>query len=165
MGDEKKLDKLKVIDDLIAPSDRAKVRYTGPNPAAIMGIVPDMIKTVMKIPGKDLLETDIRWDITDGSFYGVWMGKRTEDQWTTTFIRVITQGVQNKDDTGWFTIEIKGTLETRYQFSNFAQRSFWWFYNYGFYYKQRRGYLENGKDDIMDMKEFLLGKFKIAQEE
>lgn len=156
---------LKIIDDLMAPSDRAKIKYTGQNPAAIMGMVPDMIKTLMKIPGKDLLETDVRWDITDGSFYGVWMGKRTEDQWSKTHIRVIAQGVQNKDGTGWFTVEIKGTLDTAYTFANFIQRSFWWFYNYSFYYKQRRGYLENGKDDITEMKDFLLNKFKISQEE
>lgn len=157
--------KLKVFDDLMAPSDRAKVVYRGQNPSAIMGMVPDMIKNIMKIPGKDLLETDVRWDITDGSFYGVWMGKRTEDLWTRTLIRVIAQGVQNKEGTGNFSIEIKGTLETGYEFSNFIQRSFWWFYNYGFYYKQRRAYLENGKDDIIDMKNFILEKFKIAQEE
>ncbi|MBI4174627.1 MAG: hypothetical protein HY517_03205 [Candidatus Aenigmarchaeota archaeon] len=157
--------KLKIIDDLIAPSDRVKIRFTGQNPSAIMGMVPDMIKNVMKIPGKDLLETDIRWDITDGSFYGVWMGKRTDDLWTRTFIRVIVQGIQNKEGFGDFSAEIKGTLETGYNFANFIQRSYWWFYNYGFYYKQRRGYLENGKDDIMDMKSFLLAKFKIAQED
>ena len=156
---------LKIIDDLMAPSDWLKVVYRGSNPAAIMGMVPYMIKTIMKIPGKDLLETDIRWDITDGGFYGVWMGKRTEDQWSRTLIRVIVQGVQNKDGTGNFSIEIKGTLETGYTFANFIQRSFWWFYNHGFYYKQRRGYLENGKDDIMDMKEFVQEKFKIGHEE
>lgn len=157
--------KLKIIEDIIAPSDRVKIRYDGQNPAALLGMVPDMIKTTMKIPGKDLLETDIRWDVTDGSFYGVWMGKRVEDQWTTTFIRVIVQGVQDKEGRGWFTIEIKGTVETGYYFSNFVQRSFWWFYNYGFYYKQRRGYLEEAKDDIFEMKDFVLEKFKIGQED
>ncbi len=159
------MEKLRIIDDLMAPSDRAKVTFRGTNPSAVMGMIPDMIKNLMKIPGKDLLETDIRWDVTDGSFYGVWMGKRTEAQWSTTFIRVIVQGVQNKDGTGQWVAEIKGTLNTRYQFSNFIQRSFWWFYNYGFYYKHRRALLENGKDDITEMKEFLLDKFKIAQEE
>ena len=156
---------LTIIDDLMAPSDRAKVTFRGSNPSAIMGMVPDMIKNIMKIPGKDLLETDIRWDITDGSFYGVWMGKRTEDLWTRSYIRVIVQGVQNKEGTGWFSIEIKGTLETNYTYANFIQRSFWWFYNYGFYYKQRRGYLENGKDDIINMRAFVMDKFKIAQED
>lgn len=159
---------LNFIDDLIAPSDRLKVRYDGPNPGAVLGMAPDMIKSIMKIPGKDLLETDIRWDISSepNDFYGVWMGKRQEDRWTTTFLRVIIQGAHHsKEKTGWFTAEMKGQIETKYNYSNFLQRSFWWFFNYGFYYKQRRGYLENAKDDIMDMKDFLLTKFKIKQEE
>lgn len=159
------MSKLNIIDDLIAPSDRLKVKYKGPNPIALMDIVPGMIKDIMKIPGKDLLETDIRWDATDGGFYGVWMGKRTEDRWSTTFLRVIVQGVQGKDETGWFVVEIKGTLETGYQFSNFIQRSFWWVYNHGFYYRQRRQYLEQGKDDIFEMRDLVLNRFKIAQEE
>ncbi len=156
---------INIIDDILAPSDRIKIRYEGSNPSALLGMVPDMIKSIMKIPGKDLLETDIRWDVTDGSFYGMWMGKRTEDRWTTTYLRVIVQGVQNKEGTGWFVIEIKGQIETKYEYSNFIQRSFWWFYNHGFYYRQRRNYLEFNKDDIYDMKDFILTKFKIGQEE
>ena len=154
---------LNIIDDIIAPSDRMKVKFSGANTASILGIVPGMIKDIMKIPGKDLLETDIRWDVTDGSFYGVWTGKRAEDRWTTTYIRVIVQGVQDKEGFGNFSIEIKGTVETKYEFSNFIQRGFWWFYNYGFYYKQRRGYLENGKDDIYGMRSFIVDKFKAGE--
>ncbi len=154
---------LNIIDDIIAPSDRMKVKFSGSNPASILGMVPGMIKGVMKIPGKDLLETDIRWDVTDGSFYGVWMGKRTEDRWTTTYIRVIAQGMQNKEGLGNFTIEIKGTVETKYKFSNFVQRGFWWVYNHSFYYKQLRGYLENGKDDIYTMRNFVVDKFNAGE--
>ena len=157
--------KLLIIDDILAPSDRLKVNYKGPNPVVILDMVPGMIKDIMKIPGKDLLETDIRNDITDGSFYGVWMGKRTEDNWSTTFLRVIVQGAQNKEGLGNFWIEMKGTVETKYNFSNFIQRGFWWFYNLSFYYKQRRNYLEAAKDDIFDMKAFVIDKFKIGQED
>lgn len=160
--------KITIIDDLIAPADRLKVNYKGPNPFGIVNLVPDMIKSIMKIPGKDLLETDIRWDVTSEphGFYGVWMGKRAEDRWSKTFIRVIVQGEHHtKENNGNFWIEIKGTLETSYEFSNFIQRGFWWFYNHSFYYKQRRNYLENGKDDIFDMKDFVTDKFKISQED
>lgn len=168
MGDKKDFFKdgpsLNIIDDILAPSDRLKVKFKGANPAAILGMAPGMIKDIMKIPGKDLLETDIRWDATDGGFYGVWLGKRTEDRWTTTYVRVIAQGTQNKEGYGDFWVEIKGTVETKYDFANFIQRGFWWFYNYGFYYKQRRGYIEAAKDDIMDMRSFVVNKFKIGED-
>jgi hypothetical protein len=156
---------LNIIDDILAPSDRLKLKYRGSDPLAMLEMAPGMIKDIMKIPGKDLLETDIRWDATDGGFYGVWMGKRQEDRWTMTYIRVIVQGAQDKEGNGNFTIEIKGTVETSYDFDNFIQRGFWWFYNYGFYYRQRRNYLEQAKDDIFDMRSFIERKFKISHED
>ncbi|HIG97642.1 MAG TPA: hypothetical protein HA230_04850 [Candidatus Aenigmarchaeota archaeon] len=160
--------KLNIIDDLIAPADRIKIKYTGTEPVVIMGMAPDMIKNIMKIPSKDLLETDIRWDVSSdpNEFYGVWMGKRKEDNWSTVYLRVIVQGFQHsKEKTGWFVVEIKGTLETKYEFSNFIQRGFWWTYNLAFYYKQRRNYLEMGKDNIYEMRDFILNKFKINKAE
>jgi hypothetical protein len=159
---------LSIIDDLMAPSDTAKITFKGANPFTVVAMIPDLIKNTMKISAKDLLETDVRWDATgeNNDFYGVWMGKRTEDRWSKTIIRVIIQGVQNsKDKTGNFTMQIKGTLETKYEYSNFFSKQFWWFYNYQFYYNQRRKYLDNGKDDMLDMKEKILDRFDINQKE
>ncbi len=158
---------IKIVDDLMAPADAAKVKYKGPKAVAILGMMPDLIKSTMKIPGKDLLETDIRWDVSSpkNDFYGVWMGKREEDGWSKTFVRVIVQGVHDpKDNTGNFYVQLKGTLETKYDYAHFVQRWFWWFFNYGFYYKQRRKYLEAGKDDIHEMKATINERFKINQE-
>ena len=155
---------LKIIDDLMAPSDTAKVTFKGMNPSNVLGMVPDLIKNTMKISAKDLLETDMRWDVTNEviTYYGVWMGKRTEDRWSKTFIRVIVQGDQHsKEKTGSFSIQIKGTLETTYEYSNAFQRFFWLFYNRQFYHDQRRKYLDEGKTDILDMKEEILSKFGI----
>jgi hypothetical protein len=159
---------LKITDDLLAPSDTLKFRYTGPNPTAVLPMIPDLIKNTMKISAKDLLETDIRWDVTGKvtTFYGIWMGKRTEDRWTKTFIRVIIQGELNPENkVGSFDMQIKGTIETDYNYSNFFQRSFWWFYNRQFYHNQRRGYIDEGKTDMLDMKAEILSRFKIDQEE
>ncbi len=159
--------KLNIIDDIMAPSDTAKVKYKGPKAVAILGMVPDLIKSTMKIPGKDLLETDIRWDVSSptNSFYGVWMGKREEDGWTKTYMRVIVQGNHNpKDNTGDFLIQLKGTVETKYEYSNFVHRWFWWFFNYGFYYKQRRKYLEAAKDDIHEMRDIVRERFGVSHE-
>ena len=165
MGDAKEL---KIIDDILAPGDTLKVGYRGTNPFAVVGMIPDLIKNIMKISAKDLIETDIKWDATgeNNDFYGTWMGKRTEDQWTKTNIRIIVQGEQNaKDKTGRFTLQIKGTIETKYAYSNFFNRWFWWFYNYRFYYNQRRQYLDSGKDDMFEMKEKVQEKFNIAPED
>ena len=67
---------------------------------------------------------------------------------TKTYIRVIIQGLQDKERMGWIKIELKGFVRTSYNFSNFIQRAFWWFYNRMFYYRQRRNYIELAKDNL-----------------
>ncbi len=161
-------EELKIKDDLMAPHETIKINYRGPNPAGVMSLIPDLIKNTMKISSKDLLETDLRWDNSseNNTFYGMWMGKRTEDRWTKTFIRLVLQGTQNsKDKMGDFTLQLKGYIETKYGYSNFFQRGFWYIYNYKFYYAQRRKYIDSGKDDILEMKSTILSKFRIDQEE
>src|SRR3989338_3445659 len=145
-----------IKDDVLAPNDTLTVRFEGRNPFAASSIVPQMLRQILKITAKDVLETDVRWDNTKEirQFYGKWMGKRKEDYWTTTIIEIIIQGEQEaKEKTGWSRIGLRGTIQTNYGYSNFIQRMFWWFYNRAFYYKQRRAYIDQGKDFIMQMRD------------
>lgn len=157
--------KIEIIDDILAPSEMMVTKFRGKNPFSICTMIPGMLKDVMKISGVDLRENDIRWDITDDprTFYGMWQGKRGEDRWTTTFIRIIIQGAQSTTDkTGWAEVRYKGFVRTRYDYVNFIQKSFWWFFNYMFYYKQRRNYIDYSKDNVYKMKEILETKLGIA---
>jgi hypothetical protein len=159
---------INIIDDLMAPSDTAKILFRGMNPSNVLGMIPDLLKNTMKISSKDILETDMRWDVTNEviTFYGVWMGKRTEDRWSKTLIRVLVQGDQHsKEKTGMFNMQIKGTLETKYNYANFFQHWFWFFYNRQFYHDQRRKYIDEGKTDILDMKEEIQSRFGIEPRE
>ena len=158
---------IKIIDDILAPSDTLIIRHEGKNPFIAVTLIPKLVKDVMKIPGKDMFETDLRWDVTSDprDFYGVWMGQRKEDKWTITKIRVLAQGEQSeKDKTGRIRIDLKGTIETNYNYSNLINRSFWWFYNYAFYYKQRRAYIDFAKDNIYKIREELLSAMNILKE-
>lgn len=159
---------LNIKDDLMAPHDAIKVVFKGPNPAGILNLVPDLIKNTMKISSKDLFETDLKWDVSseNNTFYAMWMGKRTEDAWSKTFIRAVVLGNQNaKDKTGDFSLQLKGWLETAYDYNNFFQRGFWYIYNYKFYHEQRRKYIDAGKDDILEIKSIVQSKFKIEPPE
>jgi hypothetical protein len=149
---------IKIAEDILAPSDTLKVKFEGKNPFLAVAMATDMLKSVMKITGKDVLETDVRWDVTGKipTFFGKWMGKRPDDRWTKTFIRILIQGEQNSQDkTGWVEVRFKGWVETKYEYSNFIQRSFWWFFNKTFYHKQRQQYLEMAKDNIFEMRDKL----------
>jgi|GEM_PF-1244746 len=147
-----------VIDDVLSPSDTIVVKYKGKNPFVAASVPTALIREVMKLPGKDILETDVRWEAMPGntkrSFYGRWMGKRSEDRWTTTRLRIVVQGEQDPQDRiGWVIIELKGTLKTVYNYSNFLQKWFWYFYSRSFYNNQRRMYAEFAKDNLYEMKE------------
>ena len=56
--------KLKFQDEIQAPSGELYVKYSGKEPFKAMAMTPKMIRDVMKIPGKDLFELDVRWDIS-----------------------------------------------------------------------------------------------------
>ena len=151
--------KITITDDILAPSDTLKIRFEGRNPFVATTVVSSMLRYIMKVSAKDILETDIRWDSLGApkkEFYGRWLGKRAEDNWSRTFIRVLIQGTQDSTDkTGWCRIELKGTIITNYEYTNFLQRALWWMYNYSFYYKQRRKYIEEGKDLMFQMREHM----------
>jgi len=158
---------IRIIDDILAPSEIARVNFEGKNPFQVVAMTPQLLRDVMKITGVDLRELDSRWDITDDPrpFYAYWIGKRDEDRWTYTNIRVIIQGVQSsKEKVGWVRVVLKGTVQTRYEYTNFIQKSFWWFFNYMFYYKQRRRYLELGRDNIVTMKTRIQSALGILRE-
>ncbi len=158
--------KISIIDDILAPSDTLKVKFEGKNPFVAVAMAPGLLKDVMKITGKDTLETDVRWDVSGKvpGFFGKWMGRRRDDRWTMTNIRLIIQGTQDSQDkTGWVEIRFKGWVETKYQYSNFIQRAFWWFFNYTFYHKQRQLYLEYAKDNIYTMRDRLKRTFGLEE--
>jgi hypothetical protein len=160
--------KINIADDLLAPRDFLEVKFQGKEPFKVCTLFQKLLIEVMKISGKDTFETDIRWDVTTEprEFYGVWRGKRDEDNWTKTRIKIRAQGAQSsKDKMGWITINLKGNIETKYQYTNFIQKSFWWFFNYMFYYKQRRKYIDFGKDNIYRLKERILDILGIPKEE
>ncbi|MDI6720810.1 MAG: hypothetical protein QMD85_00365 [Candidatus Aenigmarchaeota archaeon] len=160
--------KISIVDDIQLPLDTTVMRFEGKNPFKAFDMPRGLLRDVMKIPGKDILETDVRWDIFSDprDFYGVWMGKRREDLWSRTEIRILIQGAMDmKTRVGWLDIRFKGVVATEYEYTNFIQRGFWWTYNRTFYYKQRRQYLEYGKDNIFEIKRRFQEALGIAPEE
>jgi len=163
------LPKITIVDDIMAPRDTVIVRFQGKNPAAVIIMVPRLLIDTLKVSAKDVLETDVRWDAVNPEmrdFYGRWAGKRKEDRWSKTMVRVLIQGQQHaKERTGWVRIEIRGTVTTDYEYSNSIQRTFWWFYNLLFYNQQRRKYLEDAKDVIFELRTIFQRTLGIQPEE
>ena len=143
-----------IEDDILLPLESFRIDYKGAGPFNACKAFANILKDVMKVSSSNVAETELKWDTTGAAndFYGKWIGRRGEDRWTKTFIRIIAQGDQGKDFRGSIKIIVKGTVKTTYEYSNFIQKSFWWFFNTGFYYKQRRKYLEYARDNVEDIK-------------
>lgn len=148
---------IKIIDTILAPREYILIKYKGKEPFTSVRIAIRVLRKVMKIPGSKVYEDHIKWDITGDpvfEFYGIWRGTRDEDRWTSTWIKIIIQGAYNKNDRmGWCNIWIKGHIETSYNYSNAFHRMFWLLFDYIFYYKQRRAYLEYAKQNILDIRD------------
>lgn len=155
------------IDDIHAPSEW-NIRIAGKNPYQLAEMIPDILRRVLKVQTKDIYEHDVRYDISvdPRTFYGYWEGRRTEDQWTRIIIKVTLQGEQSAaDGTGNARLRLRGVVTTRYPYNNFIQRTFWWFYNRFYYYKQKRQYLFRTKDEIFQIREIMLRTFGVSAEE
>ncbi len=160
--------KMNITDEILAPEGSIKINFEGKNPFVVVTMIPSLLRDTMKITGKDIHEMDIRWDATSDprEYYGKWQGRRQDDRWTLTRIRLLVQGSQSlKDKTGWVSVEFKGFVDTSLNYSTFIQKQLWWVFFRTFYWKQRMRYLELAKDNIYTMKEKILRELGAPQEE
>jgi hypothetical protein len=150
---------LKFKDQLLAPERKIVISYKGKNPFKPCPMARQLLKYRMKISSKDIWEDESRWDVTGDprDFYHVIRARREMDNWSYIYIRLRIQGAQHSTDrTGWVKIWLEGWVETKFDYSNFIQRSLWLLFNYLFYYKQRRKYLDFGKDMIYQIRQDLM---------
>jgi len=158
---------IKFVDDILAPREDVVVEYSGKNPILIATIALRLLRDVMKIPSSSLREDEIRWDVTGKMkmFYGVWRGYRGEDRFTKTQIKIIAEGAIDAERNGWVRIVMRGFLSTKFEFSNPLEKLFLYMFNYTFYWKQRRNYIDFSKDNIMQIREEILSAYRILREE
>ena len=156
-----------IVDEVLVPEEEMNISFNGKNPFLIATIILPLMREVLKVSSTNLFEEDIRWDILgeNKTFYGVWRGEEPHDQWTKCVFRVYAQGGQNKDKEGWVDVRLKGWLRTRFNWGNQLTRSWWWLYNYMFYWKQRRMYMDYDMDIALKIKEEILAAYNILREE
>ncbi len=162
-----KPNKLEFEDTALAPAEWITINYKGKNPVIVYTVVPRAIVDVLKISSSHLFEDHVKWDVTDETktFYGVWRGRYKNDRWSKTWVKVIIQGAQSPDKTGWVNIYIRAILHTGYTYSNFVQKNLWWIYNRWFYYKQRRAYMDYAKDLAYNIRDEVRAALGILPEE
>lgn len=159
--------KIEFVEDILAPREYIDINYTGKNPFLIFGIILPLLRDILKVSAANLREDKIRW-VSLGDvkgFYGAWRGYRPEDRWTRTLIKVFADGNHDREKYGSVHIWIKGYLETRFEYSNPVSKALWLLFNYLFYWKQRRAYIDFSRDNILKLKEEILSAYNILVEE
>ena len=158
---------IKFIDEVLAPTEEFTISYKGRNPFLIMTVILPLLREILKVSSTNLFEDDVRWDsfAEPKTFYGMWRGYMPGDRWTRTLIRVFAQGTKDKENYGDVTIRIRGYLITKFEYNYSISKAWWLLYNYSFYWRQRRAYLDYARDMIHKLKEEIQAAYNILREE
>ena len=158
-----------IEDVVLSPREELVIEYSGHNPFLICTFARSLLRDLLKVSGSSLREDDRRWDFSDPNsrwFYGVWRGVKDEDKWTKIWFRIAAEGKFNvKDKMGSVKIQLRAHMYTNFPYGNPVTASLWKLFNFFYYNKQRRQYIEFHKDLINLMKEQILKAYGIYQEQ
>ncbi len=157
---------IEIVDDILAPEESIVISYKGDNPIQICFKISDWLKKIFLVESKDIYERKFKIsklsDVRD--FYNMWHVEKDKDKWSTIYCKVTITGKQSwKTKKGSIRIEITAWLRTSYEYSNFIQRAFWLIFNRIFYYKKRRGYVQEGRMLVEALKDEIYNTLKIPK--
>ncbi|MFH7880834.1 MAG: hypothetical protein QXI09_02385 [Candidatus Aenigmatarchaeota archaeon] len=140
-----------IEDDCLAPERYIKLTYRGPNPFSVYQSTFGICRKYLEIDPSDYWERDFRWDISEDprSFYARIIIQKSLDNRSKIFFEIIMQGKQPKEikQEGEVVVLIGAKLITEYRQDTPFQQSLFYktllqIYNFFFYFKVRRRYLE-----------------------
>ena len=112
-------------------------------------------------------ETDFRWDNTGDpiSFYFTWWVQRNYGK-SLLRIDIKVQGSKGKTkNVGNFTMELKGEIVTSFDYSTSLTKSLWWIYNYVFYGRRRRNYIDMCRNQLEKFREEIAEHYNLRVRE
>ncbi|MBI2084502.1 MAG: hypothetical protein HYT70_02725 [Candidatus Aenigmarchaeota archaeon] len=114
-------------DDCLVPDRQIRIDYRGPNPFRLYSVVPQLLRAIWDIRGKDVWEREFRWDITSEPipFFSRFVIRKTYDNWSKIYSELIMQGKQPTDPNkeGEVSIIIRGILRTESPSNTIIQKS------------------------------------------
>ncbi len=137
--------------ECLAPSPYIIINYQGKKPFEVYKRVKDLLREVVQISSAWYFENEFRWDITsDPRSFHIRVGGRSKyDAHTYVWYEITLRGSQPSDinKPGNLTIKIFSQLVTEYNLNTPFRRStlyklFLRIYNFLFYWRQRRKYVE-----------------------
>ena len=134
--------------DILAPKHFKTYKFAGYHPTRFLKIAPQLIQNIFRITQPNTFEDKLQWDTSADpiEFFALWRGKDGKDSRTTFWINIKAQGKQNvKDKMGDIAIYVWSTLDTKFSYSNFLDKSLITLYCYLYYYEIRRKYIVEQK--------------------
>jgi hypothetical protein len=145
-------DAYKIFDFVLAPEDKIKIEYSGPDPFRICGMLSKMLQIRFHGRGKNVFEERFKWDVTSDPrefFVQVRFGDTKFDKFTTFEVKIKIFGLQPSDPKspkGMIYMEIKPEITTTYKFRNIFEKiigmPFVWLYHKAIYSNVRRRYMQ-----------------------
>lgn len=160
-------------DDCLTPDRQLRIDFKGPNPFRIYGAIPQFLRAIFDVRGKDVWEREFRWDITADprDFFFRFVVRKGYDNFSRIYAEVIVQGKQPSDPNkeGEAVIFIRGILRTESPENTIFQKnnlykSLRWLYFRTLYNDVRRNYLEECRIKINDLARAIQRTLGIAPE-
>jgi len=157
--------KYSIKSDLLAPSASKTIEYSGPNPAQVFKIMPDILMDVFRLSSSKIYEDEVKWDATSdpAAFYCYWRARDKKDNLTTMWVHVEAKGKQSKDKMGEVRIKIKGTITTSYKYSIPVMRELFRLYRLFFYRNQAVKYIEDANKDMEQLENAIRTTFDLMR--
>lgn len=159
---------IRIQEDCLSPSRWIYLDYKGKNPFSVASKIAGMLLPFFNVSSAGVSETDFRWDTSGDpiTYYFTWWVKRGgtdgPSRWTHQRFDIKVQGSQTKEDkVGSFTLQVYGTLITKFSSSNPFTRGLFWLYDYIFYAKRRAQYLRNCEQTIYEFRDEIKKHFNL----
>lgn len=158
-------------DDVLAPKGAIIIEYSGPDPMSVYRKLNDMLQLTFEVKGKDIYETDFRWDIKSDprAFFIKMHVKKGLDQFSSVTVFFKMQGFQPIDANkpGNIKIEISGFLETNYPTKGIGGIfliPLMFIYHLAIYNRIRRRYLQYANERIRRINDTIRSMLNIPKE-
>ena len=154
--------RIDVTDECLTPEKYTYIRYTGKNPWSVAEKLTEKIRPFFHVSASGTNNWRLNWDITGDvrTFYSLWWVKRKLSRWTNMNVALKLQGEQHKDTKmGKFSLQLSGTLETKFRAWSPLTRPVWYLYSYLIYNHLRRDWIKKCQSSIYNFKNDMKKEF------
>ena len=160
--------KIVIQEDCLSPSRWIWLEFSGKNPFSVASKIAGMLMPCFNVSSAGISETDFRWDNSGDpiTYYFTWWvergGSDGPSRWTKQKFNIKVQGTQTKESKeGRFTLQLFGTLTTKFGSSNPFLKGLFWLYDYLFYAKRRSQYLKDCEETLFEFREEIKKHFNL----